>query len=710
MNEQNIKFNFDVSTFRLIGSELITDRITALVELVKNAYDANAENVTITFENVGQFSDKSKIIIEDDGIGMSRYDIQNKWMIIGTPNKRRNHVSPAPYNRIFTGKKGIGRFAVDKLGANLLLTTTQKNSQSTIYVENNWGEYETIEKEQEQLDFTENRQYFTDIENKYWEEEKSNVVQHGTTFEISGIREAWIEKDITRVYKELSKLISPYHKTKYPFNITICVPEIKNFENKIVQSFAFEETTTFKYELGFEKTSDQQESLKFKDGEIIKVLRQKEECGLLEMYLYYFDEEAKKNFRRVYKNEKIDGIKIYRDGILTTPFAENVDSTYDKKDLLGIDRRRWSGFFEKIDTHDLLGWIEISDIRNPEIIEATNRQGFIDNAAWKSLKAFIIEQISVIEESNKWRKQYEKTKVEKDFSESKDSFLRIRQIVQATTTNDPHVKENLVALSTELGKLQGDINKVQSNLVKTNKEKERVEDLLFSLVSIQTYAGMLSHIVRTMVGKIKRQAEFLYKWIPNPKYINEYRRFAKGIFDNMNGLDSAVDFLLRYSKDGTLKEDVAVIDTISHLIYEVYSEEFEKRNIAVEVIGKSEIIIHYNKKALEDIFDNLISNSLKAFKGQNGIHRIKISVVISKESLVIHYSNNGACIPEEERDRVFSVFYTTTADQGGAGLGLYIVKTRMDAIKGSVQIIENEFKPEGVTFELIIPFKGIKND
>ena len=81
---QTLKWRFDVSTFRLIGRELITDRVTALFELVKNCYDANACQVTVRFTNVG--ADKQNAVIEiiDDGCGMSFEDIRDKWMVIGT--------------------------------------------------------------------------------------------------------------------------------------------------------------------------------------------------------------------------------------------------------------------------------------------------------------------------------------------------------------------------------------------------------------------------------------------------------------------------------------------------------------------------------------------------------------------------------------------------------------------------------------------------
>ena len=99
-----LHFKFDVSTFRLLGRELITDRITALFELVKNCYDANANNVDITFEYLNPLTDKSKIIIEDNGLGMTYEDIRDKWMVIGTSSKRRNR----QYNKFSSTNRDFG--------------------------------------------------------------------------------------------------------------------------------------------------------------------------------------------------------------------------------------------------------------------------------------------------------------------------------------------------------------------------------------------------------------------------------------------------------------------------------------------------------------------------------------------------------------------------------------------------------------------------
>ena len=147
--KNSLNFNFDISAFRLIGRELITDKITAVFELVKNSYDANAEKVEIEFHNVqSEDINTRKIIIRDDGKGMSFSDVKNKWMVIGTDNKRTVTVSDAPYNRRLVGKKGIGRFAVDKLGDTLVLKTKQLSDNEVFCLENDWSNYVKLEKEQ----------------------------------------------------------------------------------------------------------------------------------------------------------------------------------------------------------------------------------------------------------------------------------------------------------------------------------------------------------------------------------------------------------------------------------------------------------------------------------------------------------------------------------------------------------------------------------
>ena len=648
-----LKFRFDVSAYRLIGRELITDRITALFELVKNCYDANAENVLVQFEHVNPRNEKSKITIKDDGIGMSYGDLQDKWMVIGTSSKRRNQLSPAPYNRKVVGKKGIGRFAVDKLGSKLILKTKRKESNRTLYLETDWSFYERLEGKQLKLNFSEKQTFFTDIENKFWFEDTPDNT-HGTSLEISMVSDVWTENDITRAYKELSKLISPAFQAKYQFKIKIEAPESIDYKSRIIESIAIK-FATLKIDLFFNEELNQQEILKVDKGELTKLLVPCRPCGLIGMTLYYYDQKAKDIFKKAYPEDRIDGVKVYRDGLIATPFAEYESNHLKQKDLFGIDKRRYSGFFDKLSTQDLLGWVDISDQRNPKVIDATNRQDFVDNEAWGELKMFVIEQISKIEDYLKVQKNAEKLKSKSTFAEAKEDLSDIRKELNKaiSLTNPEEVKATIEKVGKQIAKAQASVNRSFKDYQDLEKEKKQQENLFFSLVSLQTYAGMLSHITRTSLGRIKRKAEFIKKWIPEPKFNQTYKDYGDSIVKEMIQLDSAVDFLLKYAKDDDLFEEINVKNTIEHIFKEIYCSEFRIRGIKTTVEINKELVITYNPKSFEDIFDNLIGNSFKALSNIKGEKLIKCSAIVEKDKFVIYFSDNGCGIEEKDKYRIF---------------------------------------------------------
>ena len=258
---EKLKWRFDISTFRLIGRELITDRITALFELLKNSYDANSTRVDIIFENV-TYKDNdenligSKITIKDNGYGMSFSDIRDKWMVIGTANKRKNPISPDPFNRRCVGEKGIGRFAVDKLGNKVEITTKKNLDNRWLKVEIDWDNYSTP---REDNDIT----LFTDIENQYSYINTGNSTESGTLLEISDIRENWSAGDIKRFRDEANKIVSPYYTSNPPFEIYISAPEFKIFTEKVERKTV--DFATIQQEITFNKLKNKQEIIKFNE-------------------------------------------------------------------------------------------------------------------------------------------------------------------------------------------------------------------------------------------------------------------------------------------------------------------------------------------------------------------------------------------------------------------------------------------------------------
>lgn len=121
-----------------LGRELVTDFVTALVELVKNAYDADAPSVQIMIENAN--TPYSRIIVADTGCGMTEEEFENRWMVIGTSNKLS--LPYTPKGRKKAGKKGIGRFSVERLAEHAVIYSFTEKESFKVFL--NWNLYEEI--------------------------------------------------------------------------------------------------------------------------------------------------------------------------------------------------------------------------------------------------------------------------------------------------------------------------------------------------------------------------------------------------------------------------------------------------------------------------------------------------------------------------------------------------------------------------------------
>ncbi len=710
-NKEILHFKFDVSTFRLLGRELITDRITALFELVKNCYDANADNVTITFENVNPLSSNSRIIIEDDGLGMTDKDIRNKWMVIGTSSKRRGKTSPAPYNRVVAGKKGVGRFAVDKLGAKLILKTKKKSTNQWQCLETDWGLYSAEEDRQLTIDFDNLNQqprWFTEMDNVSWTEDGDIGVQ-GTRLEISCLNDVWTDNDIRRAYKELSKIVRPAKTIKYPFNIIINAPQYDEFVNRRVESASLAKAT-MSFVLTYRKDKATgiyyQQYLDEQKGQLLIKEKPAFNFGPITFSLYYYDKEGKKNFNKE-NADRIDGIKIYRDGIIATPFAEYKSSRDEQKDLFGIDKRRWSGFFEKLSTRDILGWVDITEELNPKIQDSTNRQDFVDNQEWADLQQFVIGQIHQIELALKHKKETAKVENQKKLKKSESEFDDLQKRINAVKASaqflDPKIEAALEDIADKIQGVKGVLSIASNEYDRLNAEHEQQRNLMFSLVSLQTYASMLSHIALTSIGTIKRSAELVSKLGDDYSKKALCIKHAARVFNEMNTLSKAMEFMLSYAHDDSEFEEFNIKKITTELFEENYAELFEQSHIKAELVCPDDLVINYNIKAFQDMMGNLISNSQKAMRNNSGNKLIKCTITCENNQLTILFSDNGEGISAEHADRIFDVFYTTTADLGGAGLGLYIIRKRLESIQGTIETTTPEFLPKGATFKITIP-------
>ena len=711
--DKKLKWRFDISTFRLIGRELITDRITALFELVKNCYDANATRVDVVFENVSydnavvddttkevRVNPGSKIVIEDNGYGMSFEDIRDKWMVIGTASKRTSPFSPRPFGRRCVGEKGIGRFAVDKLGDKVNIVTKKEEDDRWLNVEIDWNSYfnEVSPDEREHI------RLFTDIENKYdYLDRNEGSGVSGTKLIVSSVREFWSKDDISRFYKEANKIVSPYTLLNPPFKIYITAREYGWVEKPVEPDkidFATEEAE-ITYRDGIQETlyfDKDKGCIAKKDGPL-RIF------GGISLKIFYFDENARRNYYRKYKdvNNRIDGIKIYRDGIIATPFAEAEANPDRKRDILGIDKRLWQDIFNRISTREIIGILDITKDGNPKIIDATNRQDFSDNREYRELKEFILEQLRAFEELKIYKRELKRASVSDELKTAKENVDTFAHSVNRVIETNPDLKKDLQPLVEQATKAGTSVKKAIEEQKKAEKEYIRKENMYLSIMSLQEYAIHIAHAVRTSLGKIQRKAEFFDKYYPDPEEEEYFKLYAKEIYQEMLVLNQVIDFMLSYSKSGLNFEDLNLNELVSGL-FKSYETSLKAENIRSIVEIPDNLRINTNRQFFMDILQNMISNSVKALKGVPD-KTIKCSGYISENDLILSMSDNGIGIPLEKREWVFGVFNTTTAESGGAGIGLYVVKTRVESLKGKVEVVDSEFGKVGTTIKITLPFK-----
>lgn len=697
---QSLKWRFDVNTFKLLGRELITDRITAIYELVKNCYDANATKVIVRFENVSlPNNSNARIIISDNGHGMSFEDVSNKWMVVGTASKREKLFSEAPFNRRYVGEKGIGRFAVDKLGEKVKISTTLEGSQERLIVNIDWEEYQRLSNEPQLT-------LFTEVENGYTFS-SAEPEEKGTSLIISTIEEVWSDKDLKRLERELEKIVSPFHPLNPPFNIYIESNEFEEYSSKRITAESIKYASN-EFDIKYDLENNTQETLYFdnKLKNIIKKTIPIESFGPISLKLFYFNEQAKNKYNREYKNDdyRIDGIKIYRDGLITTPFAEFEDKRDKKRDVLGIDKRLWSGAWDKVGSREIIGILGISKELNPKIIDATNRQDFVDNQQYRDLKEYVLDQLKSLSDFKISERENYKEKIDRELKKANVEVKEFSHAIDQIVRENPKLRASLVPIRS----LAKNIDKsIRLGIIQQEKERDefvRKENIYLSLMSLQDYAIHISHAIRTSLGKVKRMAEFFKDRFPNPSMDDIFIEYATMIFKEMNNLNKVIDFMLSYAGSTMDISDISIKELINNLFNISYVPVFEAENINTKVEISDNFIIPTNKKFFEEIFENLISNSIKALRNESD-KQIKCSGFIDKDEFILYYSDNGEGLRKGDEKRIFDIYYTTTADLGGAGIGLYIVKTRVESLNGSIEVVGSEFDNKGVTFKMTFPFK-----
>ncbi|MDD3343620.1 MAG: HAMP domain-containing sensor histidine kinase, partial [Sulfurospirillaceae bacterium] len=220
--------------------------------------------------------------------------------------------------------------------------------------------------------------------------------------------------------------------------------------------------------------------------------------------------------------------------------------------------------------------------------------------------------------------------------------------------------------------------------------------------SLETYALEITHIIKTSLSHIKQRAEFNIKHFHEQQYQGIMEKYNKDIMKEIDKLVIAIDFMSKYTRSEKNWEEFNTKNIIFN-VFESYAPILEREKIKYIIEIQDNIILNYNIVLFQDIITNLLNNSIKAMKDIED-RTIKVSAFTEGDELNILFSDNGTGIKKEDKERIFEIYHTTTAEDGGNGMGLYMVKTNLTAIKATIKVVDSEIN-NGATFKLEIPFK-----
>ncbi|MEP6757046.1 MAG: ATP-binding protein, partial [Chthonomonadales bacterium] len=318
-----------------LGRESISSSITAIVELVKNAYDADAEVVRIRFAHLGTVD--AMLVIEDTGCGMSMDDLKNYWMVIGTSYKT-DRKRTSGKSRVVTGEKGLGRLGLDRLCTRTEVESIRSGSTEGIRLDVRWEKYEAYDNRLEAIehDLYSIPSLRRDPIDGSWED-----FPHGTRLILRGLKDQWDEASILQLRNELALLASPFQGPN-DFAIEIqtggLVPELDGrvqIQEPLLGAANWHVTATLDHAGQIEITmASERHETEFHMkptlwADAIKRQGIQPHCGPVRMEFYFFVRRDAELANKTLRAREISdflrfnqGIRIYRDGFRVKPYGE----------------------------------------------------------------------------------------------------------------------------------------------------------------------------------------------------------------------------------------------------------------------------------------------------------------------------------------------------------------------------------------------------
>jgi signal transduction histidine kinase len=652
---------------RTIGRDLISNEVVALVELIKNCYDADASKVRIVVEEPLEPS-QGGILIEDDGAGMTLDVIKKAWFEPATVSKTRNTVTAG--GRRVTGEKGIGRFAAARIAQAMELETVATGSRRLVRVRFDWGRFddETL--------------YLDEVKCRWEETPAPRGRTHGTKLHLFGLNEAWHEGSFSRLRGELSRLVSP-NRRRNDFEINLVLPErFKELAGIISPPpilgrphYRLVGSIDAKGRLDAQYNGPDSKRL-VPVPETVTLTRGRVPASgpfCFEFLVWDRDsldplaDELGSTVRRLREDlNSACGISIYRDDFRVL-LADN--------DWLGLDLRRVQNPTMRLSNNQVVGAVYITADDNKGLRDQTNREGIVSSAAFDDFKDAVVSILSKLEvKRDTHRRAQHPQKPATGLFEALD-IAPLREYVEKRYPADA-----------ELKKILGEKAKVFEHGV---SEVQQVLARYRRLATLGQIIDVVLHDGRTPVAAISNETALAMRDIrnagDNPVDIEPLQRRLTTITQQAKMLSELFRRLSPFSGRKRGRPTEIAIEKIIAETFELFTKPISDLHVKVS-LSDGRTMITADQAEMQQIFVNLLQNALYWLEKVDDKKReISVRVSTGPGELVVLFSDSGPGVPEDVRDRIFDPYFSTKPD--GVGLGLTIAGETADEYNGALELI-----------------------
>ncbi|MDB6093347.1 MAG: histidine kinase [Verrucomicrobia bacterium] len=752
----NTAFSVSARVALQLGRESISSSVTAILELVKNAYDADADVVRIRFGNlkVGPAS----MVVEDDGKGMTAEDLQKNWMVIGTSNKLVARRSVGR-NRVLTGEKGLGRLGLDRLCRRTRVQSLQEGGPG-VELDVDWTKYEVAKSRLEEIAHP-----FYKIDGLGADPitGESRDFPHGTRLVLENLTDPWNEAAVAELHGELSLLISPFHG-KNDFRVELetggAYPQYDGVvqpDAVILQKAYWRIVATIDEHGVVDRRMDsRQHDRVFHPpavpwADFAKYEGDEPKCGPLKFEFFFFNRGEWDSETQTISLTQLgeflksnQGVRIYRDGFRVKPYGE----PSGEGDWLRLGYRRTinpegvkQGTNWKLGYNQVVGAVFLERERNTALIDQTNREGLVVGEPFRHLYIFADKIIQFFEKNHqkfeKERAAIEKAKAPTEADQdaaaaasSAEKALRelteLAQRFEQLTTPPPAGAPPPPAPGT-IGRTLEQANAALGQAVRTLEQKARTEtdrreqverekNTLANLASLGILSACFGHETSGWSNTVQVHALWLTRnlksqlYMVNPEVEGKVLEILGHLGTDARKLSTFASFALGNVRPDKRRQRTFCVKTLALSVFKAFEDSLQhQKQITTDLtqLPAHTCMIHAYRIDWESIFANLITNSMWALTRQQAARKIGFSIVAEPDKLTLTFEDSGPGLEAGTEEQVFEAGFSTKrnnkGEQEGTGMGLFIVKSFVvDNSGGTIRAIAKGGLG-GATFIITVP-------